>query len=561
MIQPASPFKFLDSYQKEDRNIFFGRDKEIEDLYHALSGVKHLLVYGPSGAGKTSIIECGLRNQFSDADWFALTIRRGSDINTSFFHVINEALNEKIELDTETRLPRDLNVNFGQAIEALFDERYQPVYLLFDQFEELLILGTDEEKTDFFTRLNQLIRYKVPCRVILIMREEFIGFLSEFEMLCPTIFLHRFRVEKMRRSNVHEVISKMLNAAEYQPYFDVQHGEQLAEDILLKLPDVKQEIELAHVQVFLGELWDRAFKTTQRSAKPLLHPGLIQDKDNLETVLDIFLKNQFAELEIAYGEKVPLEVLAAMISDRNTKLQLGEEELQKDLEEKGVLLKKPLITLLKDLEARRIIRTIKAGEFTQFEISHDILALVVGRNLTEEMKLRERAEDIYKVYEDRQGYFSLDDLNYLRPFEQYRRYSPELLRRIKESEAYLDKMQQAELAKARKRLRAVGSLLVLALFALLAAGYSWVNANRQKGIADEQAKNAQAALANYQSEQAAKNRLEFDNLASRAQVIIYNADGCPNEILKEMRQIADVHPDSTKMKTIIQSIQSSENCQ
>ena len=560
MIQPASPFKFLDSYQKEDRNIFFGRDKEIEDLYHALSGVKHLLVYGPSGAGKTSIIECGLRNQFSDADWFALTIRRGSDINASFFNVINEALKEKIELNTETRLPNDENVNFGQAIEALFDERYQPVYLLFDQFEELLILGTDEEKTDFFTRLNQLIRYKVPCRVILIMREEFIGFLSEFEILCPTIFLHRFRVEKMRRSNVHEVISKMLNAAEYRPYFDVQNGEKLAEDILLKLPDVKQEIELAHVQVFLGELWDRAFKTTQRSAKPMLHPGLIQDKDNLEAVLDIFLKNQFAELEIPYGEKVPLEVLAAMISDRNTKLQLGQEELEQDLHDKGVVLKKPLITLLKDLETRRIIRTIKAGETTQFEISHDILALVVGRNLTEEMKLRERAEDIYKVYEDRQGYFSMDDLNYLRPFEQYRRYSPELQKRIKESEAYLDKMQQAELGKARKRLRVVGSLLVLALFALVAAGYSWVNANRQKGIADDQAKNAQEALANYKSEQAAKKQLEFDNLASRAQAIIYNATGCPTEILKEMRQISDAYPESPKMKTVIESIQSSKNC-
>ena len=127
MSQPTSPFKFLDSYQKEDREIFFGRDKEINDLYNALSGVKHLLVYGPSGSGKTSIIECGLRNQFSDADWYAITIRRGNDINASFFTVINEALTEKIELDAATRLPKDKQLNFGQALEVLFTERYQPV--------------------------------------------------------------------------------------------------------------------------------------------------------------------------------------------------------------------------------------------------------------------------------------------------------------------------------------------------------------------------------------------------------------------------------------------------
>jgi MoxR-like ATPase len=57
MNDQASPFKFLDSYQQEDRDVFFGRNKEILDLYNALSGVKHLLLYGPSGSGKTSLIE------------------------------------------------------------------------------------------------------------------------------------------------------------------------------------------------------------------------------------------------------------------------------------------------------------------------------------------------------------------------------------------------------------------------------------------------------------------------------------------------------------------------
>ena len=29
-----SPFKFLDSFTKDDKEIFFGRDKETEELYH-----------------------------------------------------------------------------------------------------------------------------------------------------------------------------------------------------------------------------------------------------------------------------------------------------------------------------------------------------------------------------------------------------------------------------------------------------------------------------------------------------------------------------------------------
>ena len=114
-----SPFKFLDAYQEADIDIFFGREKETEALYDALSGVKHLLVYGPSGAGKTSLIECGLRNQFSDADWFALTIRKGVNITGSFYTAINSALADKIPLDDQ-HLPQDEELTFEEAIEQLF---------------------------------------------------------------------------------------------------------------------------------------------------------------------------------------------------------------------------------------------------------------------------------------------------------------------------------------------------------------------------------------------------------------------------------------------------------
>jgi hypothetical protein len=115
-----------------------------------ICSVKHLLVYGPSGAGKTSLIECGLRNQFSDADWFAVSIRRGSNMTASVFARINEALHEKIALDPQTKLPRNPDFDFGEAIENLFAERYQPVYLLFDLFEELLIFGRRGRKKGLF---------------------------------------------------------------------------------------------------------------------------------------------------------------------------------------------------------------------------------------------------------------------------------------------------------------------------------------------------------------------------------------------------------------------------
>ncbi len=513
MNQVNSPFKFLDAYQQSDADVFFGREKETHDLYNALSGVKHLLVYGPSGAGKTSLIECGLRNQFSDADWYALTIRKGADINASVFETINNSLHEKIITDPLTRMPVDEQMEFGQAVERLFAERYQPIYLLFDQFEELLISGNTGEKQKFFILLNKLIRNKIPCRILLIMREEFIGHLSEFETICPTIFQHRFRVEEMRRINVEEVIYRILEAPRYHAYFTVENSRLLTESILSKLPDKEKEIELAHVQVFLGELWDRAQAEKRNNELPVLNVSLVHRDDDLETVLESFLKKQVAELREVYGAKLPLELLAAMITERFTKLQLSAADLQKDLENKKVVITKPITDLLKELEQRRIVRTVKSGDEIQYEISHDVLAQVVGQNLTEEMKLREKAFDIYKVYQERQGLFSQDDIDYLRPFQQSLAYPAQLQARIDTSTVAIKKQQQQELIATRKRLRTVYGLLGAALIALLIAGYFYLNANAQKEEANRQKdaaeKQTSIAKANYYISEA-KTEEEID---------------------------------------------------
>jgi hypothetical protein len=544
-----SPFKFLDSYQQADADVFFGREKETLDLYNALSGVKHLLVYGPSGAGKTSLIECGLRNQFSDADWFAITIRRGADINTSVFTSINNALVEKMDLAAQAE--------FGPAIEQLFAERYQPVYLLFDQFEELLISGDVAEKQKFFSLLNKLIRNKLPCRILLIMREEFIGHLSEFEPLCPSIFQHRFRVEKMGRKNVEEVIDKILEAPKYHAYFTVEDSQDLTGSILSKLPDKKKEIELAHVQVFLGELWDRAQINKKSNELPVLSAGLIKEEDDLEGVLESFLKKQMTELEGSYGERVPLELLAAMISERFTKLQLSEAVIAEDLGHKKVISKKPLGELLQELEQRRIIRTIKAGDETQYEISHDVLALVVGQNLTEEMKMREKANDIYKVYSERQGLFTQDDIDYLRPFEQSLAYSPALQARIDESIAFIKQQREQEQQRTKKRLRTLYSLLGGALIALVVAVFFYFSANSAKKTAIDEKNNAQAAklkadsakieadaaLNNFLAAKLAKDELEFNALESRANIIL-SSGGSPSPIVRNMDSLIKTYTDS-----------------
>ncbi len=77
MAQLNSPFKFLAPYSAKDKENFWGRDTETLELYKMLTATNLVLLYGPSGTGKTSLVQCGLTRHFNGPDWIPLVIRRG----------------------------------------------------------------------------------------------------------------------------------------------------------------------------------------------------------------------------------------------------------------------------------------------------------------------------------------------------------------------------------------------------------------------------------------------------------------------------------------------------
>jgi choline dehydrogenase-like flavoprotein len=54
------PFRGERPYRYEDRDLFFGRSDEVQELLDALGAHRIVLLYGPAGSGRTSLIEAGL---------------------------------------------------------------------------------------------------------------------------------------------------------------------------------------------------------------------------------------------------------------------------------------------------------------------------------------------------------------------------------------------------------------------------------------------------------------------------------------------------------------------
>ena len=243
-----SPFKFLDSYDKSDSNIFFGRDDEIEKLYEMVFQTNLIMLYGQSGTGKTSIIKCGLANRFLDTDWFDMYVRRRDNLNNSLWRSLTQAA------DT----PLEEGMSIKDAVYSLYLDYMKPIYLIFDQFEEIFILGSQEEQDTFFKSLNELITEEVPVTIILSMREEYIALLYKYEQMIPQLFNKRIRIEPMSYTNLRQVVTGTCEAFS----IDIQDEENTVTQIIKNISD-NNTVQLSYLQVYLDKLFREAVKETQ----------------------------------------------------------------------------------------------------------------------------------------------------------------------------------------------------------------------------------------------------------------------------------------------------------
>ena len=241
-----SPFKFLDPYTKDDQKIFFGRDQEIEQLYNMVFEASLILVYGESGTGKTSLIRCGLASRFDASDWNDIMIRRNDDINKSLWQA----------LQTAARTPLKEDTTIPKAVESIFLDYFKPVFLIFDQFEELFIedMGRPEEREDFIQTIAELIKADLKCKVIFVMREEYLAKLYEFEKAIPGLYDFRLRVEPMKYSDAYEVIAK--TCEHYN--IPIETPEASIEKIINNISGKKSGVQLSYLQIYLDKLYRNA---------------------------------------------------------------------------------------------------------------------------------------------------------------------------------------------------------------------------------------------------------------------------------------------------------------
>lgn len=467
-----SPFKFLDSYTKEDRDIFFGRDREIEELHTRVFESKILLVYGTSGTGKSSLINCGLANRFNDSDWLPVNVRRGTDINRSLFEALAKTAITKTPFE---KASASQGCNLEKLLRSVWLDHFKPVFLIFDQFEELFIFGSREEKEELIRNVARVTDSDIQCRFIFSLREEYLAGVTEFERVIPSFLSNRIRIEKMTRQNAIQTIEGPCRIKSIK----LETG--FAEALLHKLNPENPDVELTWLQIYLDKIMRLAGGDAQEVR--ILSKDLLEKAGEVKDILGSFLDEQISQLD---DPEAGMTVLKAFVSVKGTRHQVSEEEVTEYTGTFGRKISSDEVrSLIQKFIRLRILRD--KDENGKYELRHDSLASKIFEDITlvekELLEVKSFIENAYTNYEKRGLLLTGDDLKYIAPYEEKLFLNERKQKFITESRRSIQRARRRRINVALGFVSAI--IIFLSLLAIWAMN-SRKNAIELRRVAEEQ---------------------------------------------------------------------------
>ncbi len=231
-VQLMNPFPGLRAFEEEEDILFFGREKQIDELLRKLRTSRFLAIIGSSGSGKSSLVKSGLLPSLhsglmsgAGSQWRIALFRPGNDPIGN----MTDALSKNGVLrDDDTTEEQETNRAINEAVlrrsslgliecykQSGLDKKCN-LLVLVDQFEELFRFSKYEKdaaegKRDSIAFINLLLKAaeqkEYPIYVVFTMRSDFLGDCTEFRGLPEAINDGQYLIPRMTRDERREAIS------------------------------------------------------------------------------------------------------------------------------------------------------------------------------------------------------------------------------------------------------------------------------------------------------------------------------------------------------------------
>jgi tetratricopeptide (TPR) repeat protein len=406
-----------------DRRLFFGRDTEKETLLHKILADNPVVLYARSGLGKTSLLNAGLSQALRDREFIPLKVRfndPGLDPVQWIYAGIKEIAKQKsieIEIGEKATLWQYFKTTYFWSDS---NKMLTPVLIL-DQFEEFFTLYSPGVRKGFIRQLADVVNNKVPAsllksvkpgeplpygdnppnvKIIISIREDYVGQLDEMSREIPDILHHRFRLLPLSREQARKAIIEpsqvqddVIGAVSFT--FAPEAVDTMLDFLCQRMERGKSimtdEVESFQLQLLCRHIEDMVRERTKKKPVAIM----VNKKDlggeaGMQRVLQRFYDDQVEQLKPeAEKEKVRKLCEEGLISITDRRLSLEEEEITRRFKVSKVL--------LRELVNRRLLRADPRVGSVYYELSHDTLVVPI---LESQKKRIPQKNSINKLYEE-----------------------------------------------------------------------------------------------------------------------------------------------------------------
>jgi tetratricopeptide (TPR) repeat protein len=265
-----NPFPGLRPFEPDEEHLFFGREKEIDDLLRRLRTTRFLAIVGTSGSGKSSLVRSGLIPSLQSgfmagagSSWRIAMFRPGEDPIGHLAGALDapSALGGDAELAETNRVLVEVTLRRSSRglVEAVKQARLPAgdnLLVIVDQFEELFrfrhsrqIANSRDEAIAFVKLLLEAAAQQhLPIYVALTMRSDFIGDCMDFPGLPEAVNAGLYLVGRMSREGLRTALTGPVAVA------GGAIAPRLVNRILNDLGDDQDQLPL--VQHALMRTWD-----------------------------------------------------------------------------------------------------------------------------------------------------------------------------------------------------------------------------------------------------------------------------------------------------------------
>jgi len=408
-------------FTTEEQKLFFGRDKEIQNVLELIDLEKILVLYSKSGIGKSSLLNAGIIPQFEKnyKHYKYVNIRFGAFFENNQQSPIQKLIDIIQKTYPVKPISEVLNISEYENLNSLstlwpnikslqLENPQDTFVLIFDQFEELFSYSKDEV-IEFKNQLFELLYTKIPAKfkneisdliseenfnilnslpkikLIFTIRSDRMSFLNQLKDTIPSILQNTYELLPLTCKQAEDAIVIPANM-DNQEFKFVSPIFKYNTEALKKIINYLSDNQTKAVETFQLQI------ICQYIENLVIEKGISEIKtEHIENIENIF-NNYYQSILNKISDNEQRNKAQILIEE---KLIIEERRISLD----EIICKKEVLeSVLQILVDSRLLRRMPTslGGFS-YEISHDTLIKPILETKNIRKSIENQKEEKYKI--------------------------------------------------------------------------------------------------------------------------------------------------------------------